>query len=337
MKIENLTSFLNEAKADKGKIVRVSTIEKLGKNLSDNPKHEDFKNFAPKGSSQDEAIMNSKVKDSEGVFYMRLDAPKKIWQEGPLLIGNCFFSKFDAFSVRANIKDIQEPGKEWKYFIEDKLLESDIIGKTYFVEGTESGLMDINGNVITDLKEGDYIAISANFKLTADLEETVLYLVSKEKKERNFSARISTVKSFGNELEREQKDVIANWFSSQMGGVKLKIATDLGRWQKEHEGKFELKPWRIEAPGGSSEYATGFSAGPFLTKDQAEKALENIKDISEKSLFDKEKLKIELADNSIFLTLEKLIELAKANGIKTSMKQLLELKKGAVTSIKFGI
>jgi hypothetical protein len=311
MRIKKLNEFenLNEAQNwPTGSIAKVSTKNALGQyNYS-------WGTFYP-----------DQVPGAEGgVFYMKVDQSGRKWMEGPILAGNCLLNA-DFSKVRADKAVLQNPGPEYTYFEKDKIFDKKIMGNSYYVEGNEASLMDMEGkkHVVT---EGEFTAKSLNFKLTVEMKETVVYLRSKSRKSEYFNAKLSDLTNMSQELSLDQKKAIAEWFSTQLGGAEIEVSRD----------NFAITQWFIEAPtrGG---YPNSFKAGPFVNEKQAETVMEGINKLNKYSLFDPTEANVSSSWQKTNMTLDNLIDWAKQVGVKTTMKELLALRKGAVAAQRFGV
>jgi len=262
-----------------------------------------------------------------GVFYFKVEHSGRKWLEGPMIVGNCLydFSKYKKYRVDKDM--LSKPGPEYAIFVKEKALESPIMGKSFFLDGNEDGLLKMDGTK-ADVAEGEYLAMSLNFKLTAEKGTTVFFFKNKAK-DVFFCATMETAKGFGKELSNDQKTVIAEWFSKELGGADIEVNGD----------EFQLTKWFVKA-GRVKGYPEGFSAGPFVTKKQADEVLASILKLNKYSLFDPAEAKTE-ADSSYYsktrLSLDALIDWCRSVGVKTTMKELLALRKAAVTGKKFGL
>jgi hypothetical protein len=257
-----------------------------------------------------------------GVFYMKITHSGRKWMEGPIIAGNCL-KNVDFSKARADKAVLETPGPEYSIFVKDKIFEKGILGKSFFLDGNETGMIDMAGNS-KSISEGEYIAKSLNFKLTAEQKETVVYMVSKTRNEW-FNATLSDLEGFSKELSKDQKEVIAEWFAKELGGAQIDV-----------DDKFRISQWYVKA-SSSKGYPSTFSAGPFVNEKQAKEIMEATNKLNKYSLFDPEQAKVETTWSKIDLTLDQLIDWCRTVGVKTTMKELLALRKGAVAAKKFGV
>lgn len=262
---------------------------------------------------------------SDGMFYMRVESSGRKWIEGPIIFGNCLLNA-SFKKVRVDRNSLGKPGPEYTYFVKDKVQEANIIGKPFFIDGKEEGLLDMEGKPFSP-PEGEYVVKGLNFKLSEMMKTTVVYLRSRSDK-KFFNVKVSDLETFSKELSQNQKEVIAEWFANELGGAEIEVT--------QRDDEFQISQWYVKA-AYTDGYPSNFSAGPFVNEKQAKDVLESIKKINKYSLFDPEKAKIETAWSKTNLTLDGLIDWAKTVGVKTTMKELLNLRKGAVTAKDFGI
>jgi hypothetical protein len=311
VKIKKLHEFdpLMEAQAwPEGSIAKVTSKQNLGK------EHYGWSTYTPNQASGAKG----------GVFYMKITHSGRKWMEGPLLIGNCL-TNVDFKKVRADKAVLEQPGPEYKIFMQDGVIEKSMIGQSFFLDGKETGPIDMEGKPVS-VSEGEYIVKSYNFDLTVTMKETVCYLQDKGGKKTGFNAPISSLKSYTSELNQNQKEVIAEWFAKELGGAEIEVKSQ----------EFTITQWYVKA-NQTAGYPNSFSAGPFVNEKQAKDVLDTIVKMNKYSMFDPEKAKVESTWSKTNLNLDGLIDWAKTVGVKTTMKELLALRKGAVIGKDFGI
>jgi hypothetical protein len=157
------------------------------------------------------------------------------------------------------------------------------------------------------------------------MKEVVVFIKAKGR-DVTFNAPLSIVEGYSKELSKEQREVIAEWFAKELGGADITVRGD----------EFQIKKWKIIAQQTKG-YPSSFNAGPFVTEKQAKDVLDAITKMNEYSLFEPSAAKIDTDWSSMNFGLDALIDWAKTVGVKTTMKELLDLRKGAVSAKKFGI
>jgi hypothetical protein len=264
-----------------------------------------------------------------GKFYMKITESGKIWISGTVLYQNCLLQPKPSETVRVRTRFLETQSPEFRIFERNSEEISKVMNKAFFIEGTEPGIMGNDGEKAKNITENEYIVRSLNFKLTDLYDEPVLCLVSKSSTNINFSIKMSDLESLTKELSLEQREVIGEWFAKKID-AQIEI---LGE-------KFKIQTYEISA-STSSPFPSKFSAGPFLSTKKAEDYIEKLKK-EDITLFNTAELKVVSASPygtsaPPSLSLEELIKFAKALGIETTMKELLALRRGAVTGKKFGI
>ena len=277
-------------------------------------------------------------KDQEDVFYMVIKKSGKTWIEGTMMFPNCLQAtnnNGDGYSpellegryqVRVDKNYLRKPGPEYKIFNDADVVEKKLLDKKFFIEGTEEGLLDITDGKAVKVKEGEYRIIGYNYLLTNQFKQPVLTAETRSGNKETFSCTVETFESFGAELSTAQRTVIAEWFANKLGDAEITL----------NGSEFVIKQWFIKASQYKG-YPTSFSAGPFVNKKQAELVLDSIKKINKYSLFDADKAEVETTYSTVRLELPALIDWCGTIGVNTTMKQLLDLRKGAVAAVDYGI
>lgn len=269
----------------------------------------------------------SQASDAEGgKFYMRITESGKAWLVGKVIYQNCITSAPPSEEVRFRVSYAEAPSAEYRIFEKNKEELSKLIGRSFFIDGTEAGIMGNDGEKAKNITENEYTVRSLNFKLTDLYDEPVLFLVQKNNSDKNFSIKMSDLESLTKELSTEQREVIGEWFAKKIGA------------QIEVYGEnFRIQTYTVNA-STSAPFPSSFSAGPFISSKQAQDFLDNLKK-EDHTMFSTVELKVNATSSYSLpsLDLEKLTKFAKALGIETTMKELLALKRGAVAAKKFGI
>jgi len=308
-KVTEYDKFLNEAKAwPPGAIALVNTKINLGKY------DYGWNTYRPEQASGAKG----------GLCVMKIQNSGRKWIEGKIIAGNCL-SDYNFSKLRADKDFLENPGPEWKYISND--LDKNRVGKSFYLDGNEKGILDMEGKEVSSITEGEYTVRSYNFELSASMKEPVLYLTGKTRAA-EFNIPISVLEVLTKELNNDQKEVIAEWFAKELGGAEIEVDGDT----------FVISQWFVKATA-SEGYPSGFSAGPFVTEKQAKDIQDAVNRLNKHSMFDPNKAKVEtpMHGSKSRLKLDQLIDWAKTVGVKTTMKELLELRKGAVTAKKFGI
>lgn len=261
-------------------------------------------------------------------FYMKITESGRSWLVGRIVYTNGlteYVGTGDLYRFRT--VHASTPTSEYKILEKDKEEIEKYMNKTFFIEGDEPGIMGNDGEKASSLIPSEYVIRSLNFKLSDLYDEPVFVLFSKSNNSKNFSIKLSDLESLTKELSKEQREVIAEWFGSKLScGIELQ------------GDRFKIFTYKVIA--SSDDVFKGFSAGPFLNKDQAESFIEKLK--KEKiTAFNPAGLRITSSESwssdNITLNIDELIRFAKAAGVQTTMKELLNLKRGAVTGKKFGL
>jgi hypothetical protein len=261
-------------------------------------------------------------------FYMKITESGRSWLIGKILYTNGliqYVSTDDRFRFRTIHASL--PTSEYKIIEKNKEEIQQHIGKVFFIEGDEVGIMGNDGGKTFSVTSSEYVTHSLNFKLTDLYNEPVFLLFSKNSPEKNFSIKLSDLKKLSRELSKEQREVISEWFSKQFSCIMEPL-----------DEKFKIFLYEVVA--SYDNVFKSFSAGPFMNKAQAESYLENLK--KEKiTPFNPAKLKVKQyeswSNHNLKMDIEELIEFAKASGLKISMKELLNIKRGTVIGKKFGL
>lgn len=320
---------INEATVNVGDIVLCTTTSNLG--------YKSWRNWntytiALNDGSGGKGIQAAKASANE-YFFMKVVSGGRKWVEGPIVLANAMWG-----NLPGNNNKFNENGSATQVRVEKSKLITDstlakllltedvhaILGKPYFLDGKETGILNMAGSPET-ASEGEFIVWGANFGLTRSMKEPVLFLKSKSKAE-YFNAPLSTLMGFSNELTNDQRVVIAEWFASQLGKATIEVSND----------KFEITQWYIKAPQVKG-FPNSFSAGPFVNEKQCDEVLKSIEKLNVYSLFDPKAAKTEKNYSKSTLDLDSLIAWCRTIGIKTTMKELLVLRRGAVSAQKFGI
>ena len=263
-----------------------------------------------------------------GGFYMKITESGRSWLVGKVLYTNGFNEGAPSGqNARFRTSYAESPTSEWKIIEKNSSDIDSYMNKTFFIEGDEPGIMNNIGEKATGITESEYVIRSLNFKLTDLYDEPVFVLFSKTNSGKNFSLKMSDLDKLTKELSSEQREVVAEWFSKQLD-ANVTI----------YGSQFQLDHFNIRASSGDA-FPANFSAGPFINAKQAEDFIKSLK-TEKHTLFNPSNLKVEAVTSSYSksnVSLEQLINFAKAQGITTTMKQLLTLKRGASTAKKFGL
>lgn len=267
-----------------------------------------------------------------GTFYMKITESGRDWLVGRLVYQNCVSEVMTTSRVRFRVRYAEPPTSEFKLFEKNKEEISKLIGKSFYIDGTESGIMGHDGKKLSYVAEAEYTIMSLNFKLSDLYDEPVFCLFSKGNDKKSFSVKMSEIVSLTTELSSEQKEVIADWFSSKLGGN-----ITVNKSSHSDDRDFEIFPFKITV-AKNSPFPCAFSANSFVTKKQAEDVIEVLRKQTV-NYFDTEKLTVSSENmfNGTKCNIETLKDLAKNAGIEVSMKMLLKLRRGAATGKSFGL
>jgi hypothetical protein len=261
-----------------------------------------------------------------GKFYMRITESGKAWLVGKIIYQNCITAPIPSDEIRFRVTHAESPSAEFRIFERNKEEISKLMNKSFFIEGTEAGIMGNDGEKAKNITENEYTVRSLNFKLSDLYDEPVLCLFAKNNNDKNFSIKMSELESLTKELSSEQREVIGEWFAKKIGA------------QIELSGEnFRIQTYTVYA-SSTDPFPSSFSAGPFISTKQAQDFLDNLKK-EDHTMFSTSELKVNSTSSYSLpsLNLEQLIKFAKGVGIETTMKELLALKRGAVTAKKFGL
>jgi hypothetical protein len=261
-----------------------------------------------------------------GGFYMKITESGRSWLVGKVLYTNGFSEMPDSSKVyRFRTTYAETPTTEWKIIEKNGDEIRDYLYKTFFIEGDEPGIMNNIGEKAVGLTESEYTVKSLNFKLTDLYDEPVFVLFSKNNSSKNFSIKMSDLSSLTKELSNEQREVVAEWFSKELKADVVVNGTS-----------FQIEQYKVVANSGD-DFPSSFSAGPFISKEQADNFIEKLKE-EKTTLFKTASLRVDTDRwSKTNLNLEQLINFSKALGINITMKQLLTMKRGASTGKKFGL
>lgn len=323
---------------DPGHIYRVNTVHNLGISNSGH----DWSKLVPKKKDND---------GGEGYFYFEVKKSGAKWIEGPILYANCLSSYSEGGDgryrtgwenyevhdiigkwIRVHKSDCSEKGKEFDIFQKDREEINKAVKKVFFLDKEDSDkVIDMKGEKVEDVQEGEYRVRSLNFELSQKLGKTVVFLVKKGAKDGNgFCAELEKLTGMTKELGTEQREVIAEWV-----GKKIGAEIDLDRSNNDN---FKINTYEIKSPK-SGNYVSEFECGPFTTKKQADDALEVLKKL-EYPPFDVENLSVSKKtgwNDAIKVNLEGLVSFARTCGLETTIRDLMVLKRGAVTGKRLGI
>ena len=362
-KIKSINDFepINEAVRQPivGHVYKVMWNERMGK-YSD---HHEGKTEWKYGHMQPDRIKNS----DDGAFYFKVTKGEGSWISGTVLAANCIFGstsnrsktkketyrggrgyksthtttidlssndRFDLsmynepYLIRMNKGDLEEPGPEWKLMEEAKI--ENIIGNKFFIDGTECKYYDIDSNEFKP-DEAEYIAWGVNFGLTKQYEDAVIWLRPKVQNIGSSDVFVKASDLTGNvlkELSQDQREIIASWFSTQLGSDEIEVQNE----------KFRIYTFSIETTGKGG-FPSNFNAGPFINKKQAEEIVDAINKINTHSLFAVDKIEIKRCESYSRLTfdLDGLIKWSKSVGIETTVRELLQQRKGQTKLRRFGV
>lgn len=261
-----------------------------------------------------------------GKFYMKITESGKAWLVGKIIYQNCITAPIPSEEIRFRVTHAESPSAEFRIFERNKEEISKLMNKSFFIEGTEAGIMGNDGEKAKNITENEYTVRSLNFKLSDLYDEPVLCLFAKNSTDKNFSIKMSDLESLTKELSPEQREVIGEWFAKKIGAL-IEINGE----------NFRIQTYTIGA-STTPPFPSSFSAGPFISVKQAEDFLDNLKK-EENTMFSTSELKVNSTSSYSLptLNLEQLTKFAKGLGIEITMKELLALKRGAVTAKKFGI
>jgi hypothetical protein len=318
--IEKREDFIkiNEAKSyPVGTIIKVSNKNQLGKNQGGR-----WQTFYPEQVSGVEG----------GLFYMEVKNSGRIWLEGPIVYNNCLTNdNISTYTARVSSDNAEPAGDEFRIFKKNDAEIKKIMNTSFFLDGSEPGIMSNDGKAITTVPEAEYTVSGINFKLSDLYDEPVMWLKKKSGGRSSttatagFSIKISDLTVATKELNNDQKEIIAEWFAKQLDADIVSTGD-----------KFQISTFKIYT-SDNGVYPAAFSAGPFINEKQAKIYLDLLKK-EPMTLFNVTNLKIDSDRYSKSnLNIEEMIAFSKTLGITTTMKQLLALKKGAVTAKKFGL
>ena len=260
---------------------------------------------------------------SDGLFYFSVTNNSTKYISGTILFVNCGISNNFDESFRMNGKNGGIPGEEWKY-IEPKIDElKSLNGKRWFCHGDEEVFMDIEGNQ-TSAEERNYVfnGDSINFKLTKKFKEPVLCIHIEKDRRKIVCVKLSSLSTLSTTLSKVQNETIADWFIENTG---LEVKYD------ESYKAFKIPKYFIRFNDSDRIFPSKQEIGPFISKKQAEKVLEALKD-SKVNIYDVNKATIENNGltyyESCVFDLTTLINFMKANGVKFNMRDLLKGKEG---------
>jgi hypothetical protein len=276
-------------------------------------------------------------------MYMKVDKVGFLWVEGTLEYSNC---TIDESRIRKNqrvrvrierdlesreIKTILQPGPELKIFQSNEKEIAKAMERKYYIDGREGFLMNVTGESAREIAEGEYEITSLNFELSESYKEPVFTMYNRKVREENGLCwiKMSDLGKLTEELGKEQLEVIAEWFSKEIGAMVI--------YQPGYNyGAFKIPTVKVIADKGK--FLQDFSAGPFLSVDQAEEYIDSLKKSGKNLTFDVNTLRISKDSyNHVSLSLEQLIQYATLVGIKVTIKDLLKVKRGNITAKKFGI
>lgn len=360
-KIKSINDFepINEAVRQPvvGQVYKVMWNERMGKYANHHGKG-DWKY----GHLQPERIENS----DNGAFYFKVTKGEGSWITGTVLAANCLFGststrsktktqrrgrgrygytdtttidlssedRFDLsmyespYAIRMNKGDLEPPGPEWKYMENAKI--ENIIGKKFFIDGTECKYYNEESNEFKPI-EAEYIAWGVNFGLTKQYEDAVIWLRPKVSNVGSPDVFVKASDLSGSvlkELTSDQREIIANWFSTRLGSDEIEVQNE----------KFRIYTFSIETKGKNG-FPANFNAGPFINKKQAEEIVDAINKINTHSLFDAGQIEITRCNSYERLTfdLDGLIKWCKSVGIETTVRELLQKRVGQTNMRRFGV
>lgn len=265
---------------------------------------------------------------SGGSMYMEITESGKMWLSGKILYVNCS-GVVETGTVRMHTMYAAQPTNEFKIFQKNEDEISKWMGKTFYLEGDEDGILTVAGES-KKVEEGEYIVKSMNFKLTDLYEEPVFFVMPKSggNVSNGFSVKISSIDTFQETLTAEQREVINDWFTKQLGS-EIELSGE----------RFRIRTYRVTANSDSSKgFPKNYVSQPYFSLKDAEDAIKALK-TNKVSFFDPSTLKAEMTStyDSINLSLDEMVKFCRSNGIEVSVKQLMQLKRGAVTGKKYGL
>ena len=279
---------LNEAKA-----WPVETIVMINENIDLGQKHPRWINYQP------EQFQGA----SGGVLIMKVVHSGQSWIEGtPLYYNMC--NHIGAEEYRGGKANLSAP-KELLTILEKSTEEhTKKFGKKFYMDGNEPAILDAEGKNIT-VDEGEYTFKGNNFTLTLEKGEEMAFMYKNDKN--FFSIPLSKVGEHGKEMSSEHKSSSGDFFGKQL---KTKVTFEEG---DEHgEGSFKMETWTVQC-----ESPVKFEAGPFLSKEDANKCLISLKELKF-TVFNKENTKVVQTTTAVS-TMEKMVKLAKQNGLKVDL------------------
>ena len=234
----------------------------------------------------------------------------------------------EPYLIRMNKGDLEEPGPEWKFMEAAKI--NDIIGKKFFIDGSECKYYNQESNEFKP-DEAEYIAWGVNFGLTKQYEDAVIWLRPKIQYVGSPDVFVKAGDLTGNvlkELTSDQREIIANWFSVRLGSDEIEVQKD----------KFLIYTFRIGTKSRNG-FPSTFGAGPFINKKQAEEIVDAINKINTHSLFNKDEIEISRCSSHdrLEFDLDGLIKWTKSVGIETTVRELLQQRKGQTKMRNFGV
>lgn len=330
-KFKEFDKSLNEMAAGLpvGMVIKLESKDRLG--------YEEYHRWSTYYPKQVE-----KAKDG-GVLFAKITQSGKQWLYADVLYTNCLFNPVK--KIKLPTSAALTPGKLYKIFENKEKDIKDSMGKTFYLDGTEAGITNIEGGKVENFKEGEYFINSLNFTLSESQSKPVFCLFLKisgssgrrrgsdldaNEKAPAISIPLDELGNLTKELSKEQQEVIAGVLAKKLGTSVEYI---------ENEG-YAFEKIKISATkGGNSEFPFHGEFGPFMNKHQAEIILKQLQALPE-TLWDKNTLEITFEKerwSRTTFTLEQVITYAKKLGIEIKMKDLLQQKRGAVLGKNLGI
>jgi hypothetical protein len=260
-----------------------------------------------------------------GVAYIKVVFSGRSWLEGKVLYTNCFAGEmYD--NVKISVKHVEQPGPEYKIFVDNDAKIKEAMGQSFYLDGTEPEIMSMDGKKAT-IKEGEYTVKSLNFDLTAQMDTVVLHLALKGSRTNTACIKLSDIDNLTKELSKEHNEVVAEWFAKNIG---CEVTYD-GR-------QFVIPKYKVTTTSSrDAGFPDNFNAGPFLSEDMAKNFIKDVEKIKGTLSFDTTTLKVSKEWSSLQMSLEEIVNFARKKDVKVNMKDLLSLKKGHVQGKKLGL
>jgi hypothetical protein len=272
--------------------------------------------------------------EDQAIFYVKASKVGSSWIEGHV----CFTNGLQEthYLVRFKAIDLPHNGPELAIFLEHEKALLEIKGETKFFIGDEDFVMKKDGSPYDDIVPGTYTALALDHDLTVKCNDPVVYCVPEDTKTSSTSMKgakvfFSTISKFTtlqDSIAPEQIEVVAEFFSKEIGAVV-----------KATGNNFSIPHFDIQSSTGKG-YLDAYRAGPFFTREKAEKHIEEQKEKAktERLPYDTSNLRVNQCESyhNYNLSFSKMMDFAKLVGVEVKLRKFFEEKRGAVTSKKFG-